>query len=225
MAKKASKRILVTDDEPEMVEVFSQMLERMGYVTMKAHSGRECIDTARKENPDLLFLDIMMKPMDGWEVASIMKNDDGLRDIPIVMVTGKDLTLEDIMDRAYLIENYIMKSTVTTEVLRKAVEDVLIARTRSERILNMAGKSGVEQEMLSELKDRYTRKFSQYRNSKKLYNLYSQLRNNDHSGHNVMMMSSLKKGIDQLESDLAAMEKMLAPDAEHKGRKKKASAS
>jgi len=209
MAKKPAKLIMVTDDEPDVVEVIAATLESIGYRTLKAFSGEESIKAARKNKPDLLILDIRMSPMDGWEVANVMKNDGDLKEIPIVMLTGMELTLEDIMNRAYLIEDYIMKSDATREKLSEAIEDVLTARTAAERILSMAGKSGVQQEMLRELKDRYMRKFTQYRNIKKLYNLYSLLYGENSVEQKAVLLSCLRKGLEQQAEDLSRLEKML----------------
>ncbi len=225
MVKKPAKLILVTDDEPDVVEVISAKLESIGYRTLKAYSGEESIDAARKNRPDLLFLDIRMSPMGGWDVANAMKNDDGLKDIPIIMLTGMELTLEDIMNRAHLIEDYIMKSDATREKLRDAVEDVLTARTAAERILSMAGKSGVQKEMLRELKDRYMRKFAQYRNIKKLYNLYAQLYGENNMEQKAVLLSCLKKGLDQQAEDLSRLEKMLVAQQPVKRSTRKKSAA
>ncbi len=209
MVKKPAKLILVTDDEPDVVEVIAAKLESIGYRTLKAYSGEESIEAARKNKPDLLFLDIRMSPIDGWEIAHVMKNDGELKEIPIIMLTGMELTLEDIMNRAHLIEDYIMKSDATREKLSEAIEDVLTARTASERILSMAGKSGVQREMFSELKDRYMRKFTQYRNIKKLYNLYSLLYGENSVEQKAVLLSCLKKGLEQQADDLSRIEKML----------------
>jgi len=209
MARTAKKLILVTDDEPEIVDLIARQLESIGYRTLKAYGGAECIESARKNHPDLLFLDIRMEPMDGWEVANIMKNDGGLKDIPIIMLTGVELTLEDIMNRAHLIENYIKKSNADLDVLSQAIEDVLAAKTDSERILSMAGKSGVQKEMMSELKDRYMRKFTQYRAIKKLYGLYSQVYAENGGEQKTVLLSCLKKGLDQQADDLSRIENML----------------
>jgi CheY-like chemotaxis protein len=209
MVKKPAKLILVTDDEPDVVEVIAAKLDSIGYGTLKAYSGAESIEVARKNKPDLLILDIRMSPMDGWEVASAMKNDGELKDIPIIMLTGMELTLEDIMNRAHLIENYIMKSDATREKMSEAIEDVLTARTAAERILSMAGKSGVQKEMLRELKGRYMRKFTQYRNIKKLYNLYSLLYGENSVEQKAVLLACLKKGLEQQAEDLSRLENML----------------
>ncbi|HEY3421841.1 MAG TPA: response regulator [Methanocellaceae archaeon] len=213
MAKTSNKRILVTDDEPEIVDLISTMLEKLGYVALKAYSGRECLSLSAKEKPDLVFLDIMMTPMDGWEVASAMKSDTALKDIPIIMITGKQLTLEDVRDRAQLIENYIMKSALTRDVLKEAIEDVLTAKTRSERILSMADKSGVEKQMLVEMRDRYGRLLSQNRTNKKLHNLLTLVYAHENGNPGMdNMLSSLKKGLDQQDEELSRLEKMLTVD-------------
>jgi len=225
MAKKPAKLILVTDDEPDVVEVITAKLENIGYLTLKAYSGEESIDVARKNKPDLLILDIRMSPVDGWEVANIMKNDGELKDIPIIMLTGMELTLEDIMNRAHLIENYIMKSDATREKMSEAIEDVLTARTAAERILSMAGKSGVQKEMLRELKDRYMRKFTQYRNIKKLYNLYSLLYGENSVEQKAVLLACLKKGLEQQADDLSRLEKMLMAQQPAKKSSRKKSAA
>lgn len=209
MPRTPRKLILITDDEPDVADVIADKLASIGYRTLKAYSGAECIEAARKNHPDLLFLDIRMEPMDGWEVANIMKNDGKLSDIPIIMVTGVELTLQDIMDRAHLIEDYIMKSDASLDKLNEAIEDVLTAKTDVERILGMAGKSGVQKEMLSELKDRYLRKFTQYRAIKKLYGLYSQMYAENGGEQTTVLLSCLKKGLDQQADDLSRIEKML----------------
>ncbi len=225
MARNSRKLILVTDDEPDVVDVIAEKLESMGYGTLKAYDGAGCIEAARKQRPDLIFLDIRMSPMDGWEVASVMKKDDGLREIPIIMVTGMELTLEDIMNRAHLIEDYIMKSDASREKLSESIEDVLSAKTDIERILGMAGKSGVQKEMLAEIKERYLRKFTQYRNILKLYRLYSQLYIDNSQEQKTVLLSCLKKGLDQQADDLARLEKMLmATQPARRARKKKSAA-
>ena len=222
MAKTSNKRILVTDDEPEIVDLISTMLEKLGYRALKAYNGRECLSLSAKEKPDLVFLDIMMSSMDGWEVASAMKSDPALRDIPIIMITGKQLTLEDVRDRAHLIENYIMKSALTADLLKEAIDDVMTAKTRSERIINMAGKSGIEKQMLIEMRDRYGRLLSQNRTNKKLLNLLMLVYAHEKCNSGMdNMMSSLKKGLDQQDEELSRLEKMLTVDHRAQSRHKK----
>jgi len=211
----AKKRILVTDDEHTIVDIITGMLQRFGYSTLDAYSGEECLRIARAERPDLIFLDIMMEHMDGWEVARIIKSDSAIRDIPIIMVTARPLTFQDVRDRSMLIENYIMKP-VNASTLQQAVDEVFTTRTRIERTLEMARKSGVRDEIIDEYRDRYTMLFDQAQRNKKLLSLLSQLYPEDKLRDNPAsrnMMLSLRKGLESQEEELRRLEKILTTPA------------
>ena len=211
----AKKRILVTDDEHTIVDIITGMLQRFGYSTLDAYSGEECLRIARAERPDLIFLDIMMEHMDGWEVARIIKSDSAIRDIPIIMVTARPLTFQDVRDRSMLIENYIMKP-VSASTLQQAVDEVFTTRTRIERTLEMARKSGVRDEIIDEYRDRYTMLFDQAQRNKKLLSLLSQLYPEDKLRDNPAsrnMMLSLRKGLDSQEEEIRRLEKILTTPA------------
>jgi two-component system OmpR family response regulator len=205
------KRILVTDDEPDIVDIITRMLESSGYDTIEAYSGEECLEKAVRYRPDLIFLDIMMKTMDGWEVASLLKRDPITRDIPVIMVTAVPLTLEDVMDRSSLIEDYIMKP-VKEATLRDAIDNVFASRTRIERTLEMARKSGVGAEVIKKYENRYRRIYSQVARNRKLMMLISQIYSSEKVKSNpayVNMLSSLRKGLQLQESELKRLETVL----------------
>ena len=67
--------ILVVDDSPFIVDVFVTMLERGGYRTVAAYGGEECLEILKTVTPDLILLDIMMEPMDGWETLEKIKEN------------------------------------------------------------------------------------------------------------------------------------------------------
>jgi CheY-like chemotaxis protein len=83
------KKILVIDDEPDIVFLIKLILEKEGYKVIEANSGREGLEVAKKEKPDLILLDIMMPDMLGWEVSKKIKADKELRKIPVAMLTVK----------------------------------------------------------------------------------------------------------------------------------------
>lgn len=82
------KKILVVDDERDVVTYLSTVLRDHGYETLEAYNGEETIEKALKETPDLVTLDITMPEMSGVKAYRILKEDPALRRIPVVIVTG-----------------------------------------------------------------------------------------------------------------------------------------
>ncbi|MFQ5888252.1 MAG: response regulator [Candidatus Hydrothermarchaeales archaeon] len=80
-------KIMLVDDEPDIIFTTKLMLERGGYEVVVARSGKECLDNIMEEKPDLVLLDIMMKGLNGWEVGKNLKEGKETAHIPIVMFT------------------------------------------------------------------------------------------------------------------------------------------
>jgi CheY-like chemotaxis protein len=80
--------VLVVDDDPSARELLRRHLQRGGYAVRMAANGQEAIRLARKLQPDVITLDVMMPQMDGWAVLSAMKEDPALAEIPVIMVTN-----------------------------------------------------------------------------------------------------------------------------------------
>ncbi|PYQ13450.1 MAG: two-component system response regulator [Acidobacteria bacterium] len=87
-------RVLLVDDDREIVEMTRMILESGGYQVTQALSGEEALREAASERPDLILLDINMPGMDGWETLKILKVDEGTREIPVAMFSIK-LELRD----------------------------------------------------------------------------------------------------------------------------------
>jgi len=88
MAKQAAKRILVVDDEEDVITYFSMLLEDAGYAVAAARNGREAMEEVRREPPDLISLDITMPEKSGVRFYRELRDDPALRAIPVVIVTG-----------------------------------------------------------------------------------------------------------------------------------------
>ena len=95
--------ILVVDDSPFIVDVFVTMLERGGYRTVAAYGGEECLEILKTVTPDLILLDIMMEPMDGWETLEKIKENPTTKEIPVLMLTAKQLTPVEAEDTVSLL--------------------------------------------------------------------------------------------------------------------------
>jgi DNA-binding response OmpR family regulator len=131
--------------------------------------------------------------------------------MPVIMVTAVPLTLEDVMERSSLIEDYIMKP-VKEATLRDAIDNVLASRTRIERTLEMARKSGVGDEVIKKYENRYRRIYSQVSRNRKLMTLISQIYSSEKIKCNpayVNMLASLRKGLQLQESELKRLETVL----------------
>jgi CheY-like chemotaxis protein len=90
-----SLKILVVDDDPKAVELIAVRLLSMASTVLRAYGGREAIDAARRERPDLIVLDLMMPDVTGFDVVSVLQEDPATADIPILVVTAKKITDDD----------------------------------------------------------------------------------------------------------------------------------
>ena len=83
------KKILVVDDEIDVVGVVEMLLELEAYKVLKAYDGKEALEAVEKEIPDLVILDIMMPEIDGVEVCRRFRANEKLNNVPIVMFSAK----------------------------------------------------------------------------------------------------------------------------------------
>jgi DNA-binding response OmpR family regulator len=83
------KRVLVVDDEPDVLLLCRVNLEFEGYDVVTAPDGEAGLESCRELEPDVVLLDVMMPKMDGWQVLEAIKADDRLAHIPVVMLTAK----------------------------------------------------------------------------------------------------------------------------------------
>jgi len=85
----SKKRILVVDDEAELVKAIQIRLEQAGYEALIAYDGQEGLEKAKKEKPDLIILDLMLPKMDGYKVCGLLKADTRYNKIPIIILTAR----------------------------------------------------------------------------------------------------------------------------------------
>jgi two-component system OmpR family response regulator len=141
--------ILVVDDSPMIVDVFVAMLERGGFRPIAAYSGEEALEVLKDVTPDLILLDIMMEPMDGWETLERIKTNTETRDIPVMMLTAKQLTPDEAQEYGVYLEDYIMKPT-THRQLYEAIEYVLKRREKIQQEIEKAEEGGAEKRLIEE---------------------------------------------------------------------------
>jgi len=125
-----AKKVLVIDDDSHFVESILNLLEARGYAVDSASNGKEGVQKAKTEKPDLILLDVMMTTKDeGFNVARQLHEIEGLKDTPVIMVTGvrKEMNLPFGFepDKTWLPVKQILEKPVKPEALLKAVTDAL----------------------------------------------------------------------------------------------------
>ena len=120
-----NKRIMVVDDEPDILTTIGQMLEINGYSVISASDGKECLQKLSEltKTPDLIVLDIMMPEISGWDVAAKIKEKPEWNNIRIVFLTAKGDTMSVGMGNLAS-EDYIVKPFDIID-LKERVEKVL----------------------------------------------------------------------------------------------------
>ena len=122
------KRILLVDDEEDILDFLELILEEQGYSVIKANSGTEALAAAQVDRPDLILLDIMMPEMDGWEVLKLLKADEEVSHIPVAMLTARTEMKDKIQGLQEGAIDYICKPFVTKELLDKL--EIILAQVK-----------------------------------------------------------------------------------------------
>lgn len=83
-----SAKVLVVDDDPEILKMLTMRLSKSGYQVTQAADGQEAVDTAKATLPDLVVLDVMMPKLNGWEVARALRQEEATKHVKIIMLTA-----------------------------------------------------------------------------------------------------------------------------------------
>jgi DNA-binding response OmpR family regulator len=115
------KKILVIDDEVDLVDLVKIRLEVDNYYVMPLYTSTRALEIAKREKPDLILLDVMMPDKDGYEVCKELKADRETKSIPVVMFTAKEQQKPRIKDvsQATGADGYIFKPFEPAELLLK----------------------------------------------------------------------------------------------------------
>ncbi len=115
-----ANKIMVVDDEPDVVDLVKLVLESDGFRVVTAYSGKEALDKIDREMPDLVLLDIMMPQMDGWEVYSRIRANPNTKDIPVAMLTAKSQSIDKMIGlHVVKVDDYITKPFGRSELLER----------------------------------------------------------------------------------------------------------
>lgn len=118
-----AEKILIADDDADICNLLSFSLEDAGYEVQICNNGRDVIETAREEKPDVLILDVMLPGIDGATIAKRMSEDSDLKDIPIVVITALEAS-KNLFQPIMQISKFITKP-FNTEDLLEAVDNAI----------------------------------------------------------------------------------------------------
>jgi two-component system alkaline phosphatase synthesis response regulator PhoP len=115
----AKKKILVVDDETDLLDLIEYNLKKEGFDVLKAENGEEGIQIAKEHKPDLVLMDIMMPKMDGMEAVEKMRADDDLKAIPIIFLTARSDEKTEVEGLNKGGDDYITKPISTTKLISR----------------------------------------------------------------------------------------------------------
>jgi DNA-binding response OmpR family regulator len=126
-----TKKILVVDDEADILHFLELVLRERGYDVLTASSGRQAVELARDARPDLVLLDIMMPQMDGWEVLKLLRVDEITAGIPVAMVSARTDPKDRVQGLQEGAADYICKPFALDDLLAKV--DAIFAHVKTAR--------------------------------------------------------------------------------------------
>jgi DNA-binding response OmpR family regulator len=117
-----SRKILIADDEPNIVISLEYLMKREGYTVLVARDGQEALDTIARERPDLVLLDVMMPKKSGFEVCQAVRASEELQATKILMLTAKGRDTDLAKGLALGANAYMTKPFSTRELVQKVAE-------------------------------------------------------------------------------------------------------
>jgi two-component system alkaline phosphatase synthesis response regulator PhoP len=112
-------KILIVEDDHDIVEMVKYNLKEQGYVTVSAFNGKQGIKLAEKEQPDLIILDIMLPVVDGFEVCRTLKNNRTTANIPIIILSAKSQETDKIVGLELGADDYVTKPFSPRELIAR----------------------------------------------------------------------------------------------------------
>lgn len=124
-------KIIVIEDESEMIDLISMILQREGYKVYGASSGLQGLILVEDVQPDLILLDLMMPDMDGWEVYQRLKADPRTHSVPVIVVTARSQSIDKVLGLSIAkVDDYLTKPFSPADLLESVNRTLLARRER-----------------------------------------------------------------------------------------------
>ncbi|MEJ2644356.1 MAG: response regulator [Gammaproteobacteria bacterium] len=120
-------RILIVDDSPTEIHVLKKLLDKNGFETLTAQSGEEGIETAKREQPDLILMDVVMPGLNGFQATRQLARGEDTSAIPIIIVTTKDQETDRVWGMRQGAKDYITKPVSEGDLVGKVKAALTVA--------------------------------------------------------------------------------------------------
>jgi two-component system OmpR family response regulator len=141
--------ILIVDDSPYIVDGLVALLKRKGFKPIAAHGGDEAISLLLTIKPDLILLDIMMEPMDGWETLEKIKANPETCDLPVLMFSAKKISPDEAQEHSLNIEDFVSKPVNPAQLL-ESIKRIFERRSSVKREAETAKDAGMGAAIIGE---------------------------------------------------------------------------
>jgi diguanylate cyclase (GGDEF)-like protein len=150
------EHILIVDDEPHIRRILGFLLDQRGYVTSQAVDGVEAVETAKRERPDLILLDLMMPRMDGFEVCEALRADFATAQIPVIMLTAKGEVTDKIRGLQGGANDYLTKPYDNKELIARVQNMLEWSRVQRQAnpLTGLPGNQAIEKRLQSAVSSR-----------------------------------------------------------------------
>jgi two-component system phosphate regulon response regulator PhoB len=125
------ERVLIVDDDPDIVRLVSYNLSQSGFEPLHASTGREALALIQNQPPDLVILDLMLPDVDGMEVCRTLRSQDASANIPIVMLTARSEEIDRVVGFELGADDYVMKPFSPRELVLRVKS--ILRRSRTDR--------------------------------------------------------------------------------------------
>ena len=144
-----NETIMIVDDSLFITEGLVAILKRKGYTTIPALSGVECLEILKTTIPDLILLDIMMEPIDGWETLGRLKANPATKGIPILMFSAKKISPSEAQEHSINIDDFVTKPVNPVQLL-ESIQRIFNRRNDVKAEVLVAQDAGLDRALIDE---------------------------------------------------------------------------
>ncbi|MDD4300035.1 response regulator [Methanomicrobium antiquum] len=198
------KDILLVDDTADILCLYRELLENRGFSVRLADNGSDALKVLAEKTPDLVILDIMMEPMSGWEVLSLIRNNIHTKNVPVIVLTGKIPLPQEIIGYEGLLNGFAMKPLRMKE-FEGLISGFFAEENDIAKKCENARKSGADEAVVSE----YARLCNNVRVLRKMLDCLYKVMKTDSSIEDKGELSEIVRLLDAKRARLSELEIIL----------------